>query len=126
MTVPAALPAKPALGAPCNGCGYCCSREPCALAQEFLRCTSGPCVALERQGGKTLCGLVRNPLGYLFQAAHPGQAVAVLEDAPALAEGARLSRELAEALGIGRGCDSLDDDESAAWPALQAALPPQP
>lgn len=112
---------KPPIGAPCNGCGYCCAVQPCALAEEFLKCTEGPCVALERDGERTGCGLVRNPLGYLFKAAHPDSDVPAL-DAPACSEVAsQLSADMARALGIGKGCDSDDDAESAAWPVLLRA-----
>ena len=109
--------AKPRSGEPCNGCGYCCTLEPCALAQEVLRCSTGPCVALEDRDGRMTCGLVRNPLGYLFKAAHPDVDVPVLEAAPEAEASGQLSAQFAEALGIGRGCDSDDDAESALWPA---------
>ena len=49
---------KPAAGEPCNGCGYCCTEQLCQLAVEFLGCSTGPCLALEERGGRTLCGLV--------------------------------------------------------------------
>lgn len=112
---------KPLSGAPCNGCGYCCTVGPCQLAQDFLHCFEGPCVALERRGDSTGCGLVRNPLGYLFQAAHPGANVPVLDAAPATEVASELSAEMARALGIGQGCDSDDDEVSAAWPELLSA-----
>ncbi|NML61806.1 hypothetical protein HHL21_12085 [Massilia sp. RP-1-19] len=107
---------KPKFGEPCNGCGYCCTMEPCKLAQEFLRCMTGPCVALETRDGRAICGLVRNPLGYLFKAAHPEADVPVLEDAPDIEASTQLSGDLAAALGIGKGCDTADDEESLAWP----------
>lgn len=106
---------KPDFGSPCNGCGYCCATEPCMLAQDFLKCTSGPCVALEVKDGRTLCGLVRNPLGYLFKAAHPDADVP-LDDAPDSEAAHQLSVQLATSLGLGKGCDADDDQESRAWP----------
>lgn len=106
---------KPMAGKPCNGCGYCCSTGPCELAEEFLQCTSGPCVALESRDGQMRCGLVRNPLGYLFKAAHPNLNVPVLEEAPNTEEGHKLSSQIAAALGMGYGCDSEDDQEAVAW-----------
>lgn len=109
---------KPRLGDACNGCGYCCSVAPCMLAEEFLHYSTGPCVALEKSGGKFICGLVRNPLGYLFKAAQPDADVDVLGEPPAIEEGYRLSVSMANALGVGRGCDATDDDQSAAWPIL--------
>ncbi|MFC7661551.1 hypothetical protein [Methylorubrum suomiense] len=32
----ARLPIKPALGQPCNGCGWYCASEPCAIARKFI------------------------------------------------------------------------------------------
>lgn len=88
------------------------------LARQFLHCQSGPCVALEASEGKAICGLVRNPLGYLFKAAHPEADVPVLDAAPNIEEGYDLSVKFAAALGVGQGCDSADDEDSAAWPEL--------
>jgi hypothetical protein len=110
------LLSKPASGEPCNGCGYCCTVGPCQLAQEFLKCTTGPCVALESRNGKNICGLVRNPLGYLFKAANPDTEFSVLDVAPESEAGSQLSENIASALGIGKGCDADDDEESAIWP----------
>lgn len=112
---------KPKFGEACNGCGYCCTAEPCALAQEFLRCVRGPCVALEVAAGKAVCGLVRNPLGYLYKATHPDEGASALGPAPALHAGQQLSEEIAAALGIGQGCDADDDKVSAAWATTAAA-----
>ena len=88
------LPIKPKFGSPCNGCGQCCSVEPCALSKEFIGSSSAPCVALERDGDKMICGLVRRPAWYLF-----GE---IVQDS----ETGKLSSIFAEALGIGLGCDS--------------------
>ena len=106
---------KPAAGEPCNGCGYCCTEQLCQLAVEFLGCSTGPCLALEERGGRTLCGLVRNPLGYLYKSAHPDSSESVLDDAPNIAAGHQLSVQLASALGLGKGCDAADDEVSAEW-----------
>ena len=71
--------------------------EPCQLAVEFLHCTAGPCVALERADGRTYCGLVRHPAKYLFG-----------EDMPQVVTG-NFSSLLAGMLGLGMGCDAEDD-----------------
>jgi len=42
----AEAPAKPALGAPCNGCGVCCLAEPCPLGRVISRRRVGACDAL--------------------------------------------------------------------------------
>lgn len=39
-------PAKPAWGAPCNGCGVCCLLEPCPVGIVLSRRRRGPCTAL--------------------------------------------------------------------------------
>lgn len=106
---------KPAFSTPCNGCSYCCTVEPCKLAQEFLNCTTGPCVALEAEDGKSKCGLVRNPIGYLFKAAHPDAEVPLLDAAPNVEAGHAMSVQIATVLGLGMGCDAEDDDEAIAW-----------
>lgn len=111
---------KPQAGTPCNGCGYCCTVQPCQLAEDFLNCHTGPCVALEKRDGRAVCGLVRNPLSYIFKAAHPDQDVAVLDDAPDLEASRQMSADIAAALGVGRGCDSDDDADAFAWPNLPA------
>lgn len=107
---------KPKYGHACNSCGFCCSTEPCDLASEYLDSHSGPCIALEIKNGKSGCGLVRNPLGYLYRKVHPGTDVAILDDSVLIERGAELSAQIAAALGVGRGCDSLDDQQSAQWP----------
>jgi hypothetical protein len=109
-------PKKPLFGEPCNGCGYCCTVQPCLLADEFLHCTIGPCIALETHDGRAICGLARNPLGYLFKAAHPQSSVPVLEAPSAVEMAKELSSNISSALGIGLGCDAADDEESACWP----------
>jgi hypothetical protein len=43
-------PPKPAVGAPCNGCGVCCLAEPCPLGVILSRRLKGACVALRWDG----------------------------------------------------------------------------
>lgn len=78
---------------------------------------TGPCAAMEARDGRTICGLVRNPLGYLFKAVHPDADVPVLGTPPEDEHGYQLSVEFASALGLGQGWDAEDDDNSAAWAA---------
>lgn len=40
-------PPKPALGAPCNGCGVCCLSEPCPLGVVVSRRFKGACAAVQ-------------------------------------------------------------------------------
>lgn len=95
--------------------------EPCVIARDLLQCETGPCLALEARDGRTVCGLVRNPLAYLFKAQHPEIEVPCLEDPPPSPEGNQISVQIAYALGLGKGCDADDDDCSAAWPFHGAA-----
>jgi len=118
MSLNALIHAKPKYGQPCNGCGYCCTTEPCALASDYLDCQTGPCVALEYEDGKSNCGLVRNPLGYLYRKVHPGTDASILHDPYVIEHGAALSAQIAAALGVGRGCDSDDDQQSSSWPHI--------
>lgn len=113
---------KPRSGQSCNGCGYCCTVSPCMLASTYLHCTSGPCVALEERDGRSACGLVRNPLGYLYQAANPDSSVEVLGPPPDLEAGHHLSVQLAAALGVGQGCDADDTVEALRWPFIIPAI----
>lgn len=106
---------KPRQGQSCNSCGYCCAVQPCNLAVEYLKCDMGPCIALEIADGKTRCGLVRNPLGYLYAAAKPGTPSPALEPAPSVALGHEMSINFATMLGLGAGCDASDDEESEEW-----------
>lgn len=76
------LPAKPAFGAPCNGCGLCCAVEVCAFGKMAHGEVPAPCPSLLFHAGRSWCALV------------------VME--PAAGNG----RPIAEALGIGMGCDA--------------------
>ncbi|MEY2633942.1 MAG: hypothetical protein RIR00_2596 [Pseudomonadota bacterium] len=60
-------PAKPVVGAACNGCGVCCALETCPLARlRFLR-RRGPCPALEWMAaeGRYHCGLLSRPADFI-------------------------------------------------------------
>lgn len=62
-----AAPPKPALGAPCNGCGVCCAALPCPLSRLLLGHRVGACPALhwsERQH-RYECGMVTKPASFL-------------------------------------------------------------
>jgi len=96
-------PAKPAWGAPCNGCGICCLVEPCPVGMVLSAKRTGACHALHwdvqlasyRCGalvrpGEVLCEVLPRPLWGLSGAL-----------APLLAAIARR----AIAAGIGCDCD---------------------
>lgn len=113
---------KPAKGMACNSCGYCCTVGPCQLAEMFLQCFEGPCAALEFVDGHSQCGLLRNPLGYIYHGAKPGQSLELALEPPSSSPASGFMRaDFAKALGAGTGCDARDDDESRAWPASHRA-----
>lgn len=75
-------PKKPAFGAPCNGCGLCCATEVCAIGRMAHGDVQAPCPSLIWHAGRSWCALV------------------------AIEPAAGKGRPIAEALGIGRGCDA--------------------
>jgi hypothetical protein len=54
-----AAPPKPALGAPCNGCGVCCLAEPCPVGSVVSLKRLGACDALRWDDAQARyhCGL---------------------------------------------------------------------
>lgn len=89
----AEAPTKPAIGAPCNGCGVCCALETCPLAMlRFLkRCGPCPALAWSAEGGRYTCGLLDHPERYL----------------PLPAGAHSLARRFfARSIAAGQGCDS--------------------
>ncbi|MBK7899216.1 MAG: hypothetical protein KA603_08315 [Azonexus sp.] len=87
-----AAPPKPALGAPCNGCGVCCAAETCPLGRVVFRQRQGPCPALEWHAERYRCGLLAEPRRYL----------------PWLPRGCAgaVHRLLSRWIAAGAGCDS--------------------
>lgn len=84
---------KPTFGSACNGCGYCCKEQACWISENLLQSTVAPCIALETDGERYFCGMVRNPSHYL-QLKFDGNAM--------------LQPMIFAALGVGKGCDSDD------------------
>jgi len=58
-----AAPAKPAVGAACNGCGLCCMAEPCPLGIWVSRRRTGACKAVQWDAAHQhyRCGMVSDP-----------------------------------------------------------------
>lgn len=75
--------AKPLKGQPCNGCGFCCAQEVCAIGKEVHGNIPGPCPSIVYKDGRTYCGVIRWA-------------------------GPQLGEALANLLGIGKGCCSDD------------------
>ncbi|MFP8834889.1 hypothetical protein ACLIJR_11510 [Hydrogenophaga sp. XSHU_21] len=94
-------PVKPALGAPCNGCGVCCLAEPCPLGQVISRRRRGACDALRWDGTLRVyrCGAVTAAAGVLGP--RWGFAAPVLS---------RLARRW---IAAGAGCDAALEVERA-------------
>jgi len=60
-------PSKPALGAPCNGCGVCCLAEPCPLGMLVSLKREGACRALQwsEDDRQYRCGMLVHPTRYV-------------------------------------------------------------
>jgi hypothetical protein len=60
-------PAKPAPGAPCNGCGLCCAAQPCPLGIALSRRRRGACAALrwDVPEQRYRCGVLAEPLRWI-------------------------------------------------------------
>ena len=84
---------KPAWSEPCNGCGMCCTVEPCGLGVALLGAKKGPCPAMEWDDRRFRCGLVVRPSAYLGTDRKKDMAYGTFH---------------ARMLGIGKGCDSDD------------------
>lgn len=81
VSLPIHGPEKPRLGEPCNGCGFCCAAEVCAIGLVvYGEQTPAPCPAMRFKEGRFWCAVVQQfePIGVL--------------------------------LGIGMGCDSNDPE----------------
>jgi len=88
-------PEYPGFGSPCNGCGFCCAAEPCQIARDIAGFTEGPCAAMEFEEGRFVCGIVKAPSRYI--------------GTPDFGD-AFIGAMIAQALGIGMGCDSAIAD----------------
>ena len=91
-----AAPAKPELGAPCNGCGVCCLAEPCPVGILASRRRTGACVAVRWDEAQQLyrCGMVEDPLRRLGW------------DRAPRAWNTWLGRRLRRWIAAGAGCDA--------------------
>lgn len=94
-------PAKPAQGAPCNGCGVCCLAEPCPLGAVLSGRRLGACDALrwDAAARRYRCGMLTDTAQVLRQHL-PRWLRGLAVGAPLWA---RLSRRW---IAAGQGCDS--------------------
>ncbi|MBU1361549.1 MAG: hypothetical protein KKC79_15920 [Gammaproteobacteria bacterium] len=94
-------PPKPAVGQACNGCGVCCTSEPCPVGAILSRRLHGACAVLEfsEDAGRYHCGLITDPVRWLPRALHGV--------APWVSKVAR------RFIAAGRGCDSSVEVQNA-------------
>jgi len=86
-------PDKPAPGAPCNGCGICCSLDTCPPGRLRFWQKQGPCPALSwsTDDRRYYCGLLSEPGRYI---PHPQRLTPLLRTL------------LRRWIAAGSGCDS--------------------
>ena len=96
-------PPKPALGAPCNGCGVCCLAEPCPVGMLVSRRLRGACAALRWDADQAhyRCGVLADATARV----HPTSSPPPAWRAPHWA--ARWwHRWVSRRVGAGVGCDA--------------------
>ena len=107
-------PAKPSLGAPCNGCGVCCLVEPCPLGVLLSGRRRGACSALRWNGdaARYQCGALTHSHEVLATVLP----AFVRQSLPWLP--AALRALAPRWIGAGQGCDSsLQPDGSTIGPS---------
>lgn len=115
-------PSKPALDAPCNGCGVCCLAQPCPIGIVLSGRRHGACVALRWSPQLTVyrCGAIAQPDQVLARwLPHVLRRLAV-PLAPALAAVARRS------IALDAGCDCSLVAQRPAAPAGKSAILERP
>jgi len=108
-------PAKPTLGASCNGCGVCCLMAPCPLGVLLSGHRQGPCRALRWQAEDSMyrCGAITAPQEVLAERLPPW----LQPTTPLLAAG--LGRVARRWVAAGVGCDCDAELEAESPPAQQ-------
>ena len=101
IRIEALAPAKPAPGAPCNGCGVCCLYAPCPLGIVLSGRRSGACAVLRWLPSQRQyrCGALAEPVGVVRE--RLPSALSPL--APGI--GAVLRRLASRWIAAGTGCD---------------------
>lgn len=91
---PFSTPVKAKKDTPCNGCGWCCHTEICAIGEHFFPSAQAPCPAIIYSDGRVHCGIVLAEAEVLATRTIPGDS-------------------FADMLGIGKGCCADDPEEAA-------------
>lgn len=126
--------AKPAPGAPCNGCGVCCLLEPCPLGMILSRRRHGACVAVhwDDEALQYRCGALMAPVKVLQQILPARLRRWAPWLSPGLAPGlAWLAKRW---IAVGQGCDSTVESGaltqrrsgSADSPTIEPVPDPEP
>lgn len=115
--IQSAAPPKPAVGAPCNGCGVCCLVEPCPLGMLLSRRRRGACEALrwDESASHYRCGAVTEPEAVLRQAL-PAALTGLAAGLAGL-----LQRLAGRWIAAGQGCDSTLEPAPANVPPERGA-----
>ena len=116
--------AKPAPGAPCNGCGVCCLLEPCPLGMVLSRRRHGACVALRwvDEGRQYRCGALMAPVEVLQQVLPAPLRRWAPWLSPGLAPGlAWLAKRW---IAVDQGCDSTVEPDALTQPLPDLADSP--
>lgn len=92
-------PEKPAMGQPCNGCGYCCAAEVCAIGIQAFGEVEAPCPAMQFRDGRFWCAVIET----------------------AAAADPVFGAHMRWVMAIGRGCDAGTDEESEAFALTHVA-----
>lgn len=101
------LPAKPAYGQPCNGCGMCCIAVQCPISIALFG-DSDVCPALTEAGNALACGLMIDTGAYVPDMTRWGGKV--------------LTEAFALMIGSGIGCDGLLEGEARDETVRQAMI----
>lgn len=112
----AQAPVKPAVGAPCNGCGVCCLLEPCPLGVVLSGSTQGRCQALRWDARALIyrCGAITDARAVLAQRLPPW-----LRWVGPLVAGV-LAGMAVRWVAAGKGCDCDVELEPSAGPDASA------
>ncbi len=120
-------PPKPAVGAPCNGCGLCCLAEPCPVGVLVTRRTTGACQALQwsATAARYECGMLTHPTHHLGLPRWLGF-LGLERMSPKSPLNRLLRRWSARMIAAGIGCDAALDvaPSPAPTPSAPSLFPP--